>query len=110
MEKYSFNQDWLVTNGVANPFRADPLAHAKKVTLPYDAMIYEEPSETEPNGTASGFYSKTYTFTKSFVTDASWQDKQVCLEFEGSWLKPRFTSMISWWLPMIMVTANSTWI
>lgn len=94
MEKYSFNQDWLVTDGVANPFGvvfgADPLAHAKKVTLPYDAMIYEEPSETEPNGTASGFYpSKTYTFTKSFAMDSSWQDKQVYLEFEGVMAKAK---------------------
>lgn len=98
MEKYSFNQDWLVTNGVANPFGADPLAHAKKVTLPYDAMIYEEPSETEPNGTASGFTLPRLTLLRNpLLQMQAGKTSKFVWSLKGSWPKPRFTSMMSWW-------------
>ena len=54
MKKQSFNQNWYVYTGIANPFGAifgaDPLQNSKKVTLPYDAMIYEKTDKDEPNG------------------------------------------------------------
>lgn len=88
MKKQSFNDNWYVYTGIANPFGAifgaDPLQNTKKITLLYDAMIYEKTDENEPNGTTSGFYpSKTYTFTKFFKAPESWNNKQVMLEFEG---------------------------
>ena len=88
MKKQSFNDNWYVYTGIANPFGAifgaDPLQNAKKITLPYDAMIYEKTDENEPNGTTSGFYpSKTYTFTKFFEAPENWNNEQVILEFEG---------------------------
>lgn len=88
MQKINFNSNWLVSEGIVNPFGAvfgvDPLANAKKVTLPDDQMINGKPDKNESNGTASGFLpSKTYTYTKIFKPSDDWKNKQVLVEFEG---------------------------
>ena len=56
----------------------------RKITLPYDAMIYEEVDPNTKNGGQTGYYpGKTYTYLKRFVVPVNCKDKKISLEFEG---------------------------
>lgn len=86
MKKALFNHDWIVRQGVQDPFSAlfRGAAPGKHITLPHDAMIEEDRNPACESGTQSGFYpAKSYTYTKTFTAPADWQGKRTLIEFEG---------------------------
>lgn len=62
----------------------------RKVTinLPHDAMITERRGPNAPSGTAGAyFYGDVYTYEKKISVPSEWSDKQIIIEFEGSYCK-----------------------
>lgn len=86
MRSERFNQDWEVMDGIVDPFAVLYAGgpKAREVTLPQDAMIWEERSADCPSATQSGFYpAKTYTYRKRFLAPREWEEGCQFLEFEG---------------------------
>lgn len=86
MEKIGFNEGWSVQPGMKGPF--DDLmgmsSAGRLVTLPHDAMIYEQRDPAAVSGGATGFYPiKNYTYVKEFEVPEDWKERSVTLEFEG---------------------------
>lgn len=86
MKKTGFNEDWLIQPGMKGPF--DDMAPVPPtgtaVTLPHDAMIYEERDQTVASGKQTGYYpAKNYTYIKEFFVPEEWKKNHVILEFEG---------------------------
>ena len=78
MIKQDFNKDWIVKN-LSGKSRKE-----KKVTLPYDAMIYEERNAENPAGASCGFFpGGDYEYSKSFYVNEAEKDQTFVLEFEG---------------------------
>lgn len=85
MKKQLFHENWTVEKGVKDPFEEMMgISNGEKVTLPHDAMIFEERSRECANGGQTGYYPcYSYTYTKSFYVPEEWKDMQTILEFEG---------------------------
>ena len=81
MKKISFNKDWICYEmGFAD--------QAIGVTLPHDAMLMDEKSETSPAGVNTGWYlSKDYTYEKNFYVSEEYKSQKMLLEFEGVYHK-----------------------
>ncbi|MEU9949522.1 glycoside hydrolase family 2 TIM barrel-domain containing protein [Streptomyces sp. NPDC047939] len=80
MLRESFNQDWCVAKEGAEA-RDRPVG---PVTLPYDAMLFEERDPDTKNGGNTGFYpGGIYRYSKTFTAPEDWRERSVILEFEG---------------------------
>lgn len=81
MEASSFNKGWL--------FYKDGNSCAKKeVTLPHDAMIYEDRSKENPSGAGCAYFTGgRYFYEKTFFAPEEWKYKSVIVEFEGVYQK-----------------------
>lgn len=79
MIRTSFDRDWYVLReGAVRRGRVGP------VTLPYDAMLYEERDPGTRNGGNTGFYpGGVFRYSKSFTVPGEWRDRSVTIEFEG---------------------------
>ncbi len=76
MKKLLFNDNWLFCRGLDGA--------EEKITLPHDAMLGEERSETAPSGEAGCWIKgNKYVYIKRFVPEKDWADKKLILEFEG---------------------------
>jgi len=77
MKKISFNDQWkCYPEGLKQ--------EASYVTLPHDAMLYDNRSETSPGGVNTGWYdARNYIYEKEFQPAEEWSDRQIYIEFEG---------------------------
>ena len=76
-----FGCDWFVTSertgGKVGP-----------VTVPYDAMLFEQRDPNTPNNHNTGFYpGGVYTYSKTFAAPLDWAGKCILLEFEGVYMR-----------------------
>ena len=79
MIRSSFDRDWYVLKDGASP---DTLVGP--VTVPYDAMLFEERDPHTRNVGNTGYYpGGVYRYTKTFAAPESWRERAVVLEFEG---------------------------
>ena len=79
MRRTSFDEDWFVTKE-----GDEPGAPIGPVTLPYDAMHYEERAADTRNVGNTGYYpGGVYRYSKTFTAPESWRDLSVVVEFEG---------------------------
>ncbi|HEY8423221.1 MAG TPA: glycoside hydrolase family 2 TIM barrel-domain containing protein [Clostridia bacterium] len=77
MLKFDFNDNWLF-------YKKDQYETAKKVTLPHDAMIYEERTEDSLGGKHIAWHrGGDYVYEKTFFVSEDLQDKFIVFEFEG---------------------------
>ncbi|MCD8153370.1 MAG: DUF4982 domain-containing protein [Clostridiales bacterium] len=84
MEKLDFNRGWLCfeKNGETE----------YEVTLPHDAMLLDEKSETSAGGVNTGWYeAKDYIYEKTFMAPEEYRGQTVLLEFEGVYRKATVT-------------------
>ncbi|CAN5707701.1 glycoside hydrolase family 2 TIM barrel-domain containing protein [soil metagenome] len=83
MIRESFNTDWHVRK------ESDPSDSAVgPVTVPYDAMLFEQRDPHTPGGHNTGYFpGGVYRYTKTFMAPPEWQDRHVSLEFEGVYLR-----------------------
>lgn len=79
MEKTGFNKGWICYP-TADEEKAVP------VTLPHDAMLWDERIPQCPGGTNTGWYNaKDYTYEKTFqITDRK-KGSRIIFEFEGAY-------------------------
>ena len=79
MIRTSFNRHWYVTaESSSRGGRVGP------VTLPYDAMLFEERDPNTKNGGNTGFFpGGVYRYTKAFGAPEEWRGRSVVVEFEG---------------------------
>ena len=88
MYKLDFNGDWKVwkeLDAFELVFRVPK--DAKKVTLPYDAMIHEKQQKNSRNGGKTGALDgAVYKFYKRFFVPEDYQDKNVRFHFEGIYM------------------------
>ncbi len=81
MKKISFNNDWSC-------YRSGDREHAFPVTVPHDAMLLDEKSETSPAGVNTGWYvAQDYTYEKEFFVPEDWKGETILFEFEGVYRK-----------------------
>jgi beta-galactosidase len=58
------------------------------VTVPYDAMLYEQRDPETPNSHHTGFYpGGVYRYSKSFRAPEEWRGSSIVLEFEGVYMR-----------------------
>ena len=77
MKKINFNGGWKYRHlNTDNEWKC--------VTLPHDAAIYEERSNTAEAGVNTGWYlGADYEYVKTFSVPDGYKDKNVIFEFEG---------------------------
>jgi beta-galactosidase len=77
MQKYDFNDSWRV-------YKKGQPESAKKITLPHDAMIYEERSSDSLGGKNIAWHrGGDYVYEKTFFASKELENQFVILEFEG---------------------------
>jgi beta-galactosidase len=75
MKRIEFNDNWSFCKEGGVP---------KKITLPHDAMSWEERSPKNPSGSAGAFFpGGKYIYEKRFILPADYIEKKVLFEFEG---------------------------
>jgi beta-galactosidase len=76
-----FNQGWSVN-------KAGSAEVIGPVTLPYDAMLFEERDPSTRNSHNTGFFpGGVYRYSKTFVVPEQWRGRSVTLEFEGVYMR-----------------------
>ena len=76
MSRTSFNEGWKYGH-LNEEWRKD-------ITLPHDAMIYENRTADSPGGKNTGWYEGfDYVYEKKFAAPAEWENSDLILEFEG---------------------------
>ena len=88
MIKQDFNRNWtvqkLVSDLTEDTLGTPDVQKKYKVTLPHDAMIFENRDGKNPSGGACGYYQGgDYEYTKSFYVEEVEADQTFILEFEG---------------------------
>ena len=86
MKQISWHTGWTVVPGVLNPFETLFQGEVKKkeVTLPQDAMIFEERDPNAPSAAQMGFYpAKSYTYEKRFFVPEDWKNQTTEVTFGG---------------------------
>jgi beta-galactosidase len=79
-----FNQDWYVEK--EGDGGSD--AGVGPVSVPYDAMLFEQRDPRTPNSHHTGFYpGGVYRYSKSFPVPEEWQGSSIALEFEGVYMR-----------------------
>ncbi len=88
MNQTLWNDNWLYwreNNAFALMWNVNE--EAEKVTLPHDAMIYEQPFEGSINGGNSGFRdSSVYYYSKNLYASEEMRAQTVMLHFEGVYM------------------------
>lgn len=80
MLQIDFCKDWK--------FRKKGEEECSSVTLPHDAMIYEERFAECESGSAGAFFpGGIYEYEKEFEVPSEWEGKQVMIRFEGIYRK-----------------------
>ena len=81
MKKISFNEGWKC-------YRTGEPEKAFDVTVPHDAMLLDERSETSASGVNAGWYEvQDYTYEKTFQVPGEYEGHAVTFEFEGVYRK-----------------------
>lgn len=81
MKKISFNEGWKC-------YRTGEPERAFDVTVPHDAMLLDERSETSASGVNAGWYEvQDYTYEKTFQVPREYEGHAVTFEFEGVYRK-----------------------
>ena len=76
MQKQDFNYGWT--------FEKEGGHTVQSVTLPHDAMIYEERKADSPGGAAAAWFTGgRYVYRKTFEAPEEWNGKHVEILFEG---------------------------
>lgn len=93
MKRTAFWDGWTVrknTGGsLAESFRGGAVQE-EPVTLPHDAMIFEQRMPDTRNGSQTGFYpGGVYHYKKRFSVPEDWEEKTVVMEIEGSYMNTR---------------------
>lgn len=87
MLREKWNDGWQVSKPGDSPMMAAVQGGAgavNEITLPHDAMIHEQRTQTTKNQHQTGFYpGGVYHYTKRFMVPEEWQEKNVEIEFEG---------------------------
>lgn len=88
MIKQNFNKNWTVkktsTSMTDSVLETAEVPREQVVTLPHDAMIFENRNPKNPAAGACGFYpGGDYEYTKTFFVDKDEKDQTFYLEFEG---------------------------
>lgn len=80
MQQIDFCKDWK--------FRKKGEAGCTCVTLPHDAMIYEERSAECESGSAGAYFpGGIYEYEKEFEVPSEWKGKKILIRFEGIYRK-----------------------
>ena len=84
MIRRPFNEDWYVV-------REDAPGAAERIgplTLPHDAMLFEQRDPHTPNGHHTGFFpGGVYRYSKTVHAPEDWRGCSVSLEFEGVYMR-----------------------
>ncbi len=81
MKKIGFNDNWKC-------YRTGEEEKSFPVTIPHDAMLLDEKSETSPAGVNTGWYvAQDYTYEKKFIVPQEWKGQKIIFEFEGVYRK-----------------------
>lgn len=81
MQKISFNDRWKC-------FKKGEDTKSFQVTIPHDAMLLDEKTETSPGGVNTGWYDACdYTYEKTFMVPEEYKGNKILLEFEGVYHK-----------------------
>lgn len=81
MKKIAFDKGWYC-------YEIGKENEKQEVTIPHDAMLYDEKSETSPAGVNTGWYeAKDYAYEKTFFIPESAREKKLLFEFEGVYQK-----------------------
>lgn len=86
MRKINWNKAWKFSKGSASSFldMFSGVSSMETVDLPHDAMIYEECREDAVSAAQTGFFpGGEYVYVKTFFVPNEWEEKTVCIEFEG---------------------------
>ncbi len=76
MQNLDFNQNWR--------FRHLEEGEWEEVSIPHDAMIYEDRNLDNDSGTnACWFTGRDYEYEKEFEAPEEWKDEDIVFEFEG---------------------------
>lgn len=93
MQREKWNNGWIMSKPGENPMMAMMMGgggNVEMLTLPHDAMIHEERTQSTKNQHQTGFYpGGCYTYTKMFEAPEEWQDKNIYIEFEGVYQNAR---------------------
>ena len=82
MKKIPFHQGW--------EFKKTSDEQWHQVTLPHDAMLWEERKEDAPGGSAAGFFTGgKYRYRRTLELLSEWEGQYLALEFEGVYRKCR---------------------
>ncbi|MCK9925343.1 DUF4982 domain-containing protein [Frankia sp. AgPm24] len=84
MIRSSFNQGWHVSreHGDGSGVSIGP------VTVPYDAMLFEQRDPKAVNSHNTGYFpGGVYRYTKTFRAAEEWRGRSVTLEFEGVYMR-----------------------
>lgn len=89
MIRTSFNDNWTVgpKGGFFSEIATSPVA-PQKITLPYDAMIWNKKLKPEEGGNVAigSFPEGSYDYKKKFFVPLAYKDKRVTIEFEGVYM------------------------
>ncbi len=81
MQKISFNNNW-------HCFKTNKPETSIPVTIPHDAMLLDDRTETSAGGTNNGWFKASdYTYEKKFFIPEEYKTKELSLEFEGVYHK-----------------------
>ena len=84
MIRTSFNDDWFVARQDGHG-SGEPVG---PVTVPHDAMLFEQRDPATPNSHHTGFFpGGVYRYWKSFEVPEDWRYRRVVLEFEGVYMR-----------------------
>jgi len=88
MLKTNWNDNWLFWNSKdAFALVWDIPEIARKVTLPHDAMLENEPNPDSLNGNNTGFYDGgSYTYVKMYESKPGDRQKNIMLQFDGVYM------------------------
>lgn len=81
MKKIAFDKGWrCYAIGKEN--------EVHNVSIPHDAMLYDDKSETSPAGVNTGWYeANDYVYENTFFLPESCRDEKILFEFEGVYQK-----------------------
>ena len=81
MIRADFGQGWFVTTEGGD-------STVGPVTVPHDAMLFEQRDPSTRNSHNTGFYpGGVYTYSKTFVAPREWLGRSITLEFEGVYMR-----------------------
>ena len=84
MKRQKFNRGWTVKKVPEGMSNSAPDSKGRKVTLPHDAMVWEERSVDNPSGSAGGYFANgNYEYVKSLYVNEAEKEETFILEFEG---------------------------